>query len=226
MPGSVAVAHIAPGVAAAVGLITGARAVEGEIREGYSASGCLRSGRVKLMARLEDCDAVALQQADISAIKHHVYDLTDPVNVVSSITLDKTEVIFDTLQYGRGWTIDSAAKPEPSRWVLRIQLRIYDTIGRWVAAIAGETNARVETGYRRPGRRSADRLSTLGSADDQSAAAMSQRERTAHEKSDAALAASLDDVGSRYWYRASTGSLSSDDKFRPPPHHCGRRRTC
>ena len=32
---------------------------------------------------------------------------------MSTVSLDKTQVIFDTLRTGRSWTINSAAKPDP-----------------------------------------------------------------------------------------------------------------
>lgn len=70
-------------------------------------------GQVVLLARLEDDDATALQQADISAITIKVYDEGDPANAILTDTLSVPAVIYDTLQTGNGWTLDSAANPDP-----------------------------------------------------------------------------------------------------------------
>lgn len=70
-------------------------------------------GQVVLLARLEDDDATALQQADISAITIKVYDKNDPANAILTDTLTVADVIYDTLQTGNGWMLDSAANPDP-----------------------------------------------------------------------------------------------------------------
>lgn len=70
-------------------------------------------GRLVLLARLEVDDATAAQIADIYSISIKVYNKADPANVVVSVAPVVADTIYDTLQTGNGWTIDSAANPDP-----------------------------------------------------------------------------------------------------------------
>lgn len=70
-------------------------------------------GRIVLLARIEKDDAAAVEQTDVYSINLKCYDTEDPGNPVVSVDLDITEVIYNTLQTGNGWTLDSAANPDP-----------------------------------------------------------------------------------------------------------------
>lgn len=67
-----------------------------------------------LMARVEDSSGTEIDQAAVSAIKYTISrvsaDETQPTSAVAgheNVVLDKTVVIFDTLQTDSTWTVDA-----------------------------------------------------------------------------------------------------------------------
>ena len=57
-----------------------------------------------LMARIVDSDDAYVLQAGVAGIDYAVIDLKNSHRTVASGTLAKADVIFDTLQTGKGWT--------------------------------------------------------------------------------------------------------------------------
>lgn len=58
------------------------------------------------MCRMLASDGSAAQQADVTSIAYSVYDRTGGAVVISG-TLTVSSVVFDTLQTGAPWTLDS-----------------------------------------------------------------------------------------------------------------------
>jgi hypothetical protein len=72
-----------------------------------------KNGSAVLMARIVDSDGENIEQASVSAIEYSVYELDpcrpDNLTVVTGhdgVTLDVSDVVFDTLQTGGLWTVD------------------------------------------------------------------------------------------------------------------------
>ena len=65
-----------------------------------------RSG-CTVMGYIQGYDAAAIVQDDITSIAYHVVDVRIPNTTVGSGPLDKTVVVFNTLQTDARWTIDS-----------------------------------------------------------------------------------------------------------------------
>jgi hypothetical protein len=70
-------------------------------------------GRIVLLARIEKSNAAAATQSDVYSINLKCYDIEDPANAIVSVDLTIGDVIFNTLQTGNGWTLDSATNPDP-----------------------------------------------------------------------------------------------------------------
>ena len=63
-----------------------------------------------IMARLVDDEDANIAQADIAAsggIYYYVYDVETGAVVNAEAELDRADVIHDTLQTGKGWSVDS-----------------------------------------------------------------------------------------------------------------------
>ena len=65
-----------------------------------------RSG-CTLMGYVQGHDAAAITQSDITSIAYHVVDVRKPSVTVASGSLDKANVVYDTLQTDARWTKDS-----------------------------------------------------------------------------------------------------------------------
>jgi hypothetical protein len=87
-----------------------------------------QGGQVVLLARLEDDDATLLLRAEISSVTFKVYDKADPKNVILTTTPTVSSVVNDTTAVTNGWTLDSAANPDPRSglygWNLRYKTPI------------------------------------------------------------------------------------------------------
>lgn len=59
------------------------------------------------MNRIYASDGAAAQQADVTSIAYSVFDLYDASTVASAVSLTVADVVFDTLQTGGPWTLDS-----------------------------------------------------------------------------------------------------------------------
>jgi hypothetical protein len=73
-----------------------------------------KNGTAVLMARIVDSDGDNIQQTDVSAVKYSVYELDscrpDNLTVVDGhedVTLTVADVVYDSLQTGGLWTVDS-----------------------------------------------------------------------------------------------------------------------
>lgn len=59
------------------------------------------------MARIYASDGAAAQQADVSSITYDVFDTYDGTQIADDVSLTVSAVVFDTLQTGGPWTLDS-----------------------------------------------------------------------------------------------------------------------
>lgn len=68
---------------------------------------CFEDGGYTMLSRIMGAAASAILQADLTSISITVYDTTDNSTAQAATSLDKTAVIFDTLQTDARWTRDS-----------------------------------------------------------------------------------------------------------------------
>jgi len=73
-----------------------------------------KNGTAVLLARIVDSDGDDVQQADVTAVKYSVFEIDpcrpDNLTVVAghdNVSLSVSQVIYDTLQTGGLWTVDS-----------------------------------------------------------------------------------------------------------------------
>lgn len=64
---------------------------------------------VACMARLRKADRTAIQQADVTSIARNIFELTaaDPAGSKVTDALVVADTVYDALQTGGGWTVDT-----------------------------------------------------------------------------------------------------------------------
>lgn len=64
------------------------------------------SSSARFLGRIVDTNGDYIVQSDINTINIYIYDASDDT-LIDTYLVDKAQVIFDTLQTGGVWTIDS-----------------------------------------------------------------------------------------------------------------------
>ena len=73
----------------------------------FRASPAFEQSAISLFSRIRNRNAEVVTRAMVSSIALKVFDTCDASTPISTTAPSKTDVVFDTLQTGGGWTVDA-----------------------------------------------------------------------------------------------------------------------